>query len=139
MKKKLLAALLAALLLLSGCQYSVVEDADEQQLLRGNAAIAETATPSPTAEPLQNGSRDEEGESAVSDLQTRLQALNYLDGEADGKYGEKTRDAVMLFQRRNGLTVDGRVGPDTAAALGVRALLCRSAAPSAGGQAACCT
>ena len=41
MKKKLLAALLAALLLLSGCQYSVVEDADEQQLLRGNAAIAE--------------------------------------------------------------------------------------------------
>ena len=30
-----------------------------------------------------------------------------------------TRDAVILFQRRNGLTVDGRVGPDTAAALGV--------------------
>ena len=45
MKKKLLAALLAALLLLSGCQYSVVEDADEQQILRGNAAIAETAGP----------------------------------------------------------------------------------------------
>ena len=49
----------------------------------------------------------------------RLIQYDYLSGEADGKYGEQTRDAVMLFQRRNGLTVDGRVGPDTAAALGV--------------------
>lgn len=32
---------------------------------------------------------------------------------------KKTRDAVKWFQRRNGLTVDGRVGPATAAALGV--------------------
>ena len=45
MKKKLLAALLAALLLLSGCQYSVVEDADEQLLLRGNAAAAGDGLP----------------------------------------------------------------------------------------------
>ena len=57
MKRKLLAALLAALLLLSGCQYSVVEDADEQQLSLGQTAAAETALPSPTATavPLQNG------------------------------------------------------------------------------------
>ena len=55
----------------------------------------------------------------VRKVQQRLIQYDYLDGEADGKYGEKTRDAVMLFQRRNGLTVDGRVGPDTAAALGV--------------------
>ena len=55
----------------------------------------------------------------VRKVQQRLIQYDYLDGEADGKYGEQTRDAVMLFQRRNGLTVDGRVGPDTAAALGV--------------------
>ena len=55
----------------------------------------------------------------VRKVQQRLIQYDYLDGEADGKYGEKTRDAVILFQRRNGLTVDGRVGPDTAAALGV--------------------
>ena len=55
----------------------------------------------------------------VRKVQQRLIQYDYLDGEADGKYGEATRDAVMLFQRRNGLTVDGRVGPDTAAALGV--------------------
>ena len=55
----------------------------------------------------------------VRKVQQRLIQYDYLSGEADGKYGEQTRDAVMLFQRRNGLTVDGRVGPDTAAALGV--------------------
>ena len=55
----------------------------------------------------------------VRKVQQRLIQYDYLDGEADGKYGEATRDAVILFQRRNGLTVDGRVGPDTAAALGV--------------------
>ena len=55
----------------------------------------------------------------VRKVQQRLIQYDYLDGEADGKYGEETRDAVILFQRRNGLTVDGRVGPDTAAALGV--------------------
>ena len=118
MKKKLLAALLAALLLLSGCQYSVVEDADEQQLLRGNAAIAETATPSPTAQPLQNGSRDGEGESAVSDLQKRLQALNYLDGKADGIFGEDTQAALEAFQALNGLPETGVLDAGTQAALG---------------------
>ena len=55
----------------------------------------------------------------VRKVQQRLIQYDYLSGEADGKYGEQTRDAVMLFQRRNGLTVDGRVGTDTAAALGV--------------------
>ena len=49
----------------------------------------------------------------------RLIQYGYMTGSADGKYGEKTRDAVILFQKRNGLTVDGRVGKATAAALGV--------------------
>ncbi len=100
-----------------GCQYSVVEDADEQQLLRGNAAAAETATPSPTVEPLQNGSRDGEGESAVSDLQKRLQSLNYLDGKADGIFGEDTQAALEAFQALNGLPETGVLDAETQAAL----------------------
>lgn len=55
----------------------------------------------------------------VTKVQKKLIQFGYLDGEADGRYGEKTRDAVKWFQRRNRLTVDGRVGPATAAALGV--------------------
>ncbi len=57
--------------------------------------------------------------SNVVKVQKRLIQYDYLDGVADGKYGASTQAAVKLFQRRNGLTVDGRVGPSTAAALGV--------------------
>jgi len=57
--------------------------------------------------------------SNVTKVQKKLIQFGYMTGEADGRYGEKTRDAVKWFQRRNGLTVDGRVGEDTAAALGV--------------------
>lgn len=55
----------------------------------------------------------------VTKVQNRLIQYGYMTGAADGKYGEKTRDAVIWFQRRNGLTADGRVGAATAAALGV--------------------
>ena len=55
----------------------------------------------------------------VTKVQNRLIQYGYMTGSADGKYGEKTRDAVILFQKRNGLTMDGRVGKATAAALGV--------------------
>ena len=55
----------------------------------------------------------------VTKVQNRLIQYGYMTGTADGKYGEKTRDAVIWFQRRNGLTADGRVGAAMAAALGV--------------------
>lgn len=64
---------------------------------------------------LEIGSKGEN----VKNVQKRLIQYGYLSGTADGRYGEKTRDAVEWFQRRNNLTVDGRVGKKTAAALGV--------------------
>lgn len=64
---------------------------------------------------LEVGSRGDN----VTKVQKRLIQYGYLSGTADGKYGEKTRNAVEWFQRRNGLAVDGRVGKKTAAALGV--------------------
>lgn len=57
--------------------------------------------------------------SDVTKIQKKLIQFGYMTGTADGRYGEKTRDAVEWFQRRNGLTVDGKVGAKTAAALGV--------------------
>ena len=64
---------------------------------------------------LEIGSRGEN----VTKVQKRLIQYGYLSGTADGRYGEKTRDAVEWFQRRNGLNVDGKVGKETASALGV--------------------
>ena len=71
--------------------------------------------PAYAATVLEVGSRGDD----VTKVQKRLIQFGYLSGTADGRYGEKTRDAVILFQKRNGLTVDGRVGSRTAAALGV--------------------
>lgn len=55
----------------------------------------------------------------VTKIQQRLKQYGYLDGAADGIYGQETYDAVLWFQRKNGLTADGVVGPATAAALGL--------------------
>ncbi len=57
--------------------------------------------------------------SDVTAVQKKLIQWGYMSGTADGRYGEKTRDAVRAFQRKNGLSADGRVGPATAAAMGV--------------------
>ena len=78
-------------------------------------ALAAGYLGSASAAVLEVGSQD----SDVVKVQQRLIKYGYLSGSADGKYGEKTRQAVLYFQRKNGLTQDGRVGPATAAALGV--------------------
>ena len=49
----------------------------------------------------------------VKKLQNRLKELGYFNGSVDGKYGEGTMAAVMAFQLRNNLTVDGKAGPAT--------------------------
>ena len=53
--------------------------------------------------------------SEVKAVQKRLKALGYLTSNAqvNGYYGEATEDAVEEFQRRNGLSADGTVGPKT--------------------------
>ena len=62
--------------------------------------------------------RDAENDPAlVRQLQQALTAAGYDPGPADGTFGEQTEAAVAAFQQANGLSVDGRVGPETAAAL----------------------
>ena len=55
----------------------------------------------------------------VRTIQEKLIRWGYLDGTADGIYGSKTEAAVKLFQKKNGLTADGVVGPATLKALGM--------------------
>ena len=57
--------------------------------------------------------------SDVKAVQQRLRQYGYMTAPADGIYGQATYDAVVWFQRKNGLTADGVVGPATAAALGI--------------------
>ena len=58
---------------------------------------------------LENGMEGEQ----VKTLQKRLKDLGYYNGNVDGRYGEETQAAVMAFQLRNNLTVDGKAGPAT--------------------------
>ena len=61
------------------------------------------------------GSRGER----VALIQQRLKDWGDYQGAVDGVFGRGTYNAVVHFQRRSGLTADGRVGRKTAAALGV--------------------
>jgi lipoprotein-anchoring transpeptidase ErfK/SrfK len=73
-----------------------------------------TAPPAPGADgALEQG----EGGDEVAALQYRLIELGYWLGEADGTYGQLTRQAVMAFQKASGLGRDGVAGPATLAAL----------------------
>ena len=55
----------------------------------------------------------------VSAVQRRLKQWGYYSGAVDGIFGYATERAVKWFQEKNGLTVDGVVGPKTAAAMGL--------------------
>mgnify|MGYP001106610927 CR=1 FL=1 len=50
---------------------------------------------------------------SVKELQKKLNSLGFNAGVVDGIFGTKTRNAVMDFQRKNGLVVDGIVGKAT--------------------------
>ena len=77
------------------------------KLYSDSAKAAATATPTP-----QGMKKGDEG-SDVWELQKRLRELGYLNSVADGSYGDATEEAVKAFQRRNGLTADGKAGPVT--------------------------
>lgn len=55
----------------------------------------------------------------VTLIQQKLKQYGYFSGTVDGVFGKQTYDAVIWFQRKNGLKVDGAVGESTAAALGI--------------------
>ncbi|MCL2350996.1 MAG: peptidoglycan-binding protein, partial [Firmicutes bacterium] len=50
---------------------------------------------------------------AVVELQTLLASRGFSPGPADGIFGPLTQNAVLAFQRANGLAADGIVGPIT--------------------------
>jgi len=91
MKKMLAATLVLALLIC--CSFAYADEAEYKE--------------------LKKGSKGEE----VRQLQERLVELGYLTGKADGSYGNKTKEAVELFQVINtpyyDAIVDGIADVDT--------------------------
>jgi len=49
----------------------------------------------------------------VTELQEELYKRGYLKQNPTGYYGTNTQDAVIQFQKDNGLAVDGKAGPET--------------------------
>ncbi len=74
-----------------------------------------TWTITATGATLTMGSRGEK----VALIQQQLKQWGYYTGAVDGIFGRGTYNAVVRFQRQNGLAVDGQVGRKTAAALGI--------------------
>ncbi len=74
-----------------------------------NTALAATVN-------LKKGSQGE----LVKTVQKKLKNWGYYDGNVDGIFGSGTEKAVKYFQRKNGLTEDGIIGPATAAKLGIQ-------------------
>ena len=58
----------------------------------------------------------------VTQIQTKLKSWGYYTGSVDGVYGSGTERAVRAFQQKNGLTVDGKAGDQTLAAMGLSAV-----------------
>lgn len=77
--------------------------------------LATTAVNSASAATLTMGMRGER----VALVQQRLKEWGYYTGDVDGVFGRGTYNAVVRFQRQNGLAADGQVGKRTAAAMGV--------------------
>lgn len=63
---------------------------------------------------LQLGDRDDaDGAAYIVMMQNRLITLGFLQGSADGVFGEDTRTAVEQFQKLNGLEQTGVADPET--------------------------
>jgi len=69
----------------------------------------------------------------VTKVQAQLSRWGYYTGPIDGYYSGRTFRAVQEFQRKNGLVVDGIVGPQTWAALGFPNARRAGTVPAAGG------
>ena len=72
---------------------------------------------------------------AVKKVQRRLKKLGYYSGSIDGDYGNGTKTAVKNFQKRNGLSVNGKVNSKTLSKLNSSSAKKASASDSSDGGA----
>lgn len=73
------------------------------------------------------GQRGEE----VRQVQQKLKQWGYYSGSVDGVFGQSTYNAIVRFQKKNGLTADGVAGQATLAAMGISQTKAAAASASA--------
>ena len=96
--------------------------AGEKTLEKINSLLGKESTSSSSSSSSQSSSSTtllKEGmeSDAVRKLQENLAALGYYSGSVTGHFGSITKDAVISFQRKNGLSADGIAGSKTLAAI----------------------
>lgn len=101
----------------SGDWYAVNYGGKSGYVYKQYVSIASNPSSSGSTALLRTGSRG----TAVKTLQQNLILLGYLKDTADGIFGPKTDAAVRLYQRRNGLSVDGIAGKNTLSAVNTEA------------------
>lgn len=119
---------------------AAADDAPRVARPPGRAQVTSAPIPSTTAPPATGPETEAGGLPAlragdegtgVSSLQQRLAALGFWVGATDGRYGETTEQAVLAFEKAEGLPRDGVADPDVLARLaGARAPEPRSPAGS---------
>lgn len=92
-------------------QQVVFEQISVAQALPTPQIIYVTPAPAPTQAGQRTLSLGSQGDD-VREVQARLKALSYS-VSVDGTFGTKTKNAVIAFQRNNGLKADGIVGSST--------------------------
>jgi len=75
---------------------------------RPSRSISRVPTEEVTGEPVKLSKKE---------TQEALKSAGFYDGPVDGKIGPKTKDAIIAFQKENGLKADGVVGRKTSSEL----------------------
>lgn len=73
----------------------------------------ETLPPLPEMSNFPTVKRGSKETGYITLLQTNLKNRGYYDGKVDGKFGDKTEQAVKDFQKDLGKPISGSVGPKT--------------------------
>ncbi len=111
-KKKTLALAMATLAVTAAGAIASLTNTNDMQASANIAIESEYAV---EAAVLKQGSSGQE----VKEVQRRLKLWGYYNGAVDGVFGAGTRNAVIAFQKKNGLKADGVVGKSTYKALGM--------------------
>ena len=118
MKKKMKKAVLTAVLCVGLSSAAIAggyQLTNRLQTAQAQEFTAQMQEDSVEAAVLKQGSKGAE----VKEVQRRLKAWGYYNGNADGVFGAGTKAAVVAFQKKNGLKADGVVGASTYKALGM--------------------